>query len=140
MSFMEVLLPVFVQVILTLIVAFVLAFKRVSALRTGEMRGKKIALREPNWPDHTRQYECSYMNQFELPVLFYVLMILLLITRKADFILMTLAWIFVVLRIAHAYVHVTSNNVNLRGPLFGMGLFVLAIMWGLFIVDMIRVY
>ena len=140
MSFMEVLLPVFVQVILTLIVAFVLAFKRVSALRTGEMRGKKIALREPNWPDHTRQYECNYMNQFELPVLFYVLMILLLITRKADFILMTLAWIFVVLRIAHAYVHVTSNNVNLRGPLFGMGLFVLAIMWGLFIVDMIRVY
>ena len=140
MSFMEVLLPVFVQVILTLVVAFVLAFKRVSALRTGEMRGKKIALREPNWPDHTRQYECNYMNQFELPVLFYVLMILLLITRKADFILMTLAWIFVVLRIAHAYVHVTSNNVNLRGPLFGMGLFVLAIMWGLFIVDMIRVY
>ena len=140
MSFMEVLLPVFVQVILTLIVAFVLAFKRVSALRTGEVRGKKIALREPNWPDHTRQYECNYMNQFELPVLFYVLMILLLITRKADFILMTLAWIFVVLRIAHAYVHVTSNNVNLRGPLFGMGLFVLAIMWGLFIVDMIRVY
>ena len=140
MSFMEVLLPVFVQVILTLVVAFVLAFKRVSALKTGEMRGKKIALREPNWPDHTRQYECNYMNQFELPVLFYVLMILLLITRKADFILMTLAWIFVVLRIAHAYVHVTSNNVNLRGPLFGMGLFVLAIMWGLFIVDMIRVY
>jgi len=140
MSFMEVLLPVFVQVILTLVVAFVLAFKRVSALRTGEMRGKKIALREPNWPDHTRQYECNYMNQFELPVLFYVLMILLLITRKADFILMTLAWIFVVLRIAHAYVHVTSNNVNLRGPFFGMGLIVLAIMWGLFIVDMIRVY
>jgi hypothetical protein len=75
-----------------------------------------------------------------LPVLFYVLMILLLITRKADYILITLAWIFVVSRIVHAYIHLTGNNVNIRGPLFGVGLFVLTIMWGLFIVDVIRVY
>ncbi len=119
MSVMEVLLPVFVQVILTLFVAFVLAYHRVSGINAGVVRGKKIALREPNWPDRTRQYENNYLNQFELPVLFYVLMILLLITRQADFILMTLAWIFVVLRIVHAYVHLTSNNLNLRGPLFG---------------------
>jgi hypothetical protein len=124
MSFMEVLLPVFVQVILTLVVAFMLAYKRVSAIRSGEVRGKQIALREP----------------FELPVLFYVLMILLLITRKADYILITLAWIFVAMRIAHAYVHLTSNKIDLRGPLFGIGLFVLTIMWGLFIVDVIRVH
>lgn len=140
MSFMEVLLPVFVQVILTLFVAFVLAYRRVSAIRAGELRGKKIALREPNWPDHTRQVENNYMNQFELPVLFYLLMILLLITRKADFVMMTLAWIFVATRIVHAYVHLTNNDVNLRGPFFGIGLFALTIMWGLFIVDVIRVH
>jgi hypothetical protein len=140
MSFMEVLLPVFVQVILTLVVAFMLAYKRVSAIRSGEVRGKQIALREPNWPDRTRQIENNYLNQFELPVLFYVLMILLLITRKADYILITLAWIFVAMRIAHAYVHLTSNKIDLRGPLFGIGLFVLTIMWGLFIVDVIRVH
>jgi hypothetical protein len=140
MSFMDVLLPVFVQVILTLVVAFMLAYRRVSAIRSGEVRGKEIALREPNWPDRTRQIENNYLNQFELPVLFYVLMILLLITRKADYILMVLAWIFVAMRIAHAYVHLTSNRIDLRGPLFGIGLFVLTIMWGLFIVDVIRVH
>jgi hypothetical protein len=140
MSVMEVLLPVFVQVILTFYVAFVLAYQRVSAVRSGELRGKKIALREPNWPDRTRQYENNYLSQFELPVLFYVLMVLLLITRQADFIQMTLAWIFVVSRIAHAYVHLTSNRINLRGPIFGIGLFVLTIMWGLFMFSVIRVY
>jgi len=140
MSVMEVLLPVFVQVILTLYVAFVLAYYRISFARSGELRGKKIALREPNYPDHVRQYENSYLSQFELPVLFFVLMILLLITRQADIIQVTLAWIFVVSRIAHAYIHLTSNNVNIRGPLFGIGLFVLTIMWGLFMVGVIRVY
>jgi hypothetical protein len=140
MSVMEVLLPVFVQVILTLYVAYVLAYQRVTLLRSGELRGKEIALREPNFPEHTRKYENSYLNQFELPVLFYVLMILLLITRQADMIQMTLAWIFVVSRIAHAYEHLTSNNVRIRGPLFGIGLFVLSIMWGIFMVGVIRVY
>jgi len=73
-------------------------------------------------------------------VLFYVLMILLLVTRQADIIQITLAWIFVVMRVAHAYVHLTTNDVRARGPLFGIGLLVLAIMWGLFMVSIIRVY
>jgi hypothetical protein len=140
MSVMEVLLPVFVQVILTFCVAFKLAYTRVTVLRSGKVRGSQIALREPNWPAHAQQVGNNYLSQFELPVLFYVLMIVLLITRQADFILMTLAWIFVALRIAHAYVHLTSNSISLRGPLFGIGLLVLAIMWGLFMVSIIRVY
>jgi hypothetical protein len=37
-------------------------------------------------------------------------------------------------RIAHAVVHVTTNNLQQRGPLFGVGLLVLAIMWLIFIV------
>ncbi len=140
MSVMEVLLPVFVQVILTLYVGYVLAYKRVTLLRSGALRGKAIALREPSFPEHARKYENNYLNQFELPELFYVLMILLLVTRQADIIQMTLAWIFVASRVAHAWVHLTSNNVRVRGPLFGIGLLVLTIMWGIFMVGIVRVY
>jgi hypothetical protein len=140
MSVMEVLLPVFVQVILTFFVVFVLAFKRTSLIRAREVRMADIALREPNWPDRARQCENNYLSQFELPVLFYVLMILLLITRQADIVQITLAWIFVVMRVAHAYIHLTTNDVRVRGPLFGIGLLVLAIMWGLFMVSIIRVH
>ena len=139
MSFMEVLLPVFAQVVLTFAVASTLAYRRYGAVRDGAIRGK-ITLREPNWPEHTRKAEYNYQNQFELPVLFYVLMILLLITRKADYVMVMLAWIFVALRIVHAWIHLTSNNIKLRGPIFFVGALVLMIMWGLFIVDVIRVY
>jgi hypothetical protein len=139
MSFVEVLLPVFAQVILTFVVAYILAYQRITAIRSGQVHPSKIALREPNWPLDASKTSNNLLSQFEIPVLFYVLMILLLITRKADIILMTLAWIFVALRIVHAYVHLTSNRVSLRGPLFILGVIVLTIMWGLFMVDMIRV-
>ncbi len=45
-----------------------------------------------------------------------------------------MAWIFVLVRIAHAYVHVTSNRLSVRGPVFGLALLVLMIMWLIFIV------
>jgi len=59
----------------------------------------------------------AYHNQLELPVLFYVLTILVIITRHADFLFVVLAWVFVLLRVAHAAVHVTSNHLGqaLRG-------------------------
>jgi len=77
----------------------------------------------------------AYANQLELPMLFYVLTILALVTRKAGIVFVILAWIFVIFRLLHAFVHVTSNNVNLRGPLFGMSAVVLAVMWIIYIIQ-----
>lgn len=74
----------------------------------------------------------AYSNQFELPVLFYVLTILALITRKADLLFVVLAWVFVASRCVHAFVHVTSNDIKLRFPAFAVGALVLALMWVLF--------
>jgi hypothetical protein len=90
-----------------------------------------------NWPKRATQVANSYANQFELPVLFYVLTILALVTRKAGILFVVLAWIFVVFRLLHAYVHVTSNNVSIRGPLFGMSAVVLAVMWLIFIIQVL---
>jgi hypothetical protein len=57
-----------------------------------------------------------------------------MITRHADMVFLVLAWIFVLSRIAHAYVHTTSNRVLVRGGLYGIGAFALAIAWLIFIV------
>ena len=55
-----------------------------------------------------------------------------LITRKADLAFVVLSWIFVLTRVGHALVHVTSNDVRWRFPLYSFGLTVLLIMWVLF--------
>ena len=83
----------------------------------GAAHPSKIALREPNWPARTQQVGNCFANQFELPVLFYVLTILAIITRHADVVFVVLAWVFVLSRLAHAIVHTTSNRVMRRGSL-----------------------
>lgn len=134
MSLQAVLLPLFIQVLLTLGLGIWLAHRRWLDFTSGAVRPSQIALREPNWPRPTMQVANSFANQFELPVLFYVLTILVLITRKADLPFVALAWLFVLSRIAQAWIHVTSNNVRRRGAAFGVGALVLLVMWIIFIV------
>ena len=134
MQIQFVLLPLFVEVLLTFGLMFGMMYFRTSSLRHGETRLEDIALREPNWPKRSQQFAFAFSNQFELPVLFYVLTILSIITRHADFLFVVLAWIFVLTRIAHAYVHVTSNYVPRRGIIYGVGGVVLIVMWLIFMV------
>ncbi len=137
MPVQEVLLPLFVEVILTFALLFWLAPMRVSHFKAGRVRAQDVALRQPNWPQRTLQVGNSYSNQFELPVLFYTLTLLALVTHHAGVAFVVLAWLFVISRLLHAYVHVTSNNVSVRGLLFGGSAFVLAIMWIIYIVEIL---
>jgi len=97
-------------------------------------------VREPNWPKRTQQFGYAFANQFELPVLFYVLTILEYITHLAGVAFVVLAWIFVIFRVLHAFVHVTSNIVRLRGALFAISAMVLAVMWAIYIVQVLIVH
>ncbi len=128
-----VLLPLFVEVVLTFGLLFWLAPLRRSEFKNG-LREADIALGQPNWSTQPTQVANNFNNQFQLPVLFYVLTILSIMTRHADVLFVTLAWIFVLARLAHAYVHVTSNRVMVRGGIYGLGAFVLAIAWLIFMV------
>jgi hypothetical protein len=132
-----VLLPLFVEVLLTFGVMFGMMYFRTSTLRRGETRLQDISLREPNWPKRATQFGYAFANQFELPVLFYVLTILVIITRHADLLFVLLAWIFVLMRVLQAVVHVTNNNVRMRGAYYGVGALILFIMWIIYIVRII---
>ncbi len=134
MSIPMILAPLFVLVVFTFVMGFWIPIASVPLLRRGEVRAEDVNLRQLNWPRPIQQINNSYTSQFEMPVLFYVLTILALITKHADVLFVVMAWIFVLARLAHAYIHITSNNVNQRGPVFGIGAVVLAIMWLIFIV------
>lgn len=132
-----VLLPLFVQVALTFLLLIWLAVLRNDDLRSGRVNPASVALREPNWPPRTQQVANAFSNQFELPVLFYVLTVLQVVTRRADPVFVALAWIFVATRIVHAYIHVTSNVVLRRGAWYGAGALVLMLMWFIFSVRLL---
>jgi hypothetical protein len=134
MSLHAILLPLFVEVILTFGLMLWLGVLRRRDLGSGAVAPEQVALREPNWSRRVQQVSYSFSNQFELPVLFYVLTILALVTRHADFIFVVLAWVFVLFRWAHAFEHVTSNRLMLRGALYGVAALALIVMWIVFIV------
>ena len=133
-----ILLPLFLEVILTFALLFWLAPLRMRDFNTGVTRPENIALREPNWSQRSLQVGYSYSNQFELPVLFYVLTILIYFPGiNGSVIFVALAWIFVIFRYLQAYVHVTNNKVRLRGLFFIISAITLAIMWVIYIVEIL---
>jgi len=132
MPIQVVLLPLFVEVALTLGLLFWLFLLRRRDLVSRTVHPSKIALREPNWPQRTQQVANSFSNQLELPMLFYVLTILEIVTRHADIVFIVLAWIFVIGRLGQAYVHTTSNRVMLRGSWYGISALALIAMWIVF--------
>jgi hypothetical protein len=134
MSIQAVLLPLFVEVALTFVLLYWMAYQRTSALQAGEVRLGDIALRQPNWPVRATQVANAFHNQLELPILFYVLTILAWITRHADLLFVVMAWIFVALRLVQAYIHVTDNDVRRRGLVFIVGAIVLTLMWAIFMI------
>jgi len=137
MSPQAILLPLFVEVILTFALLFWLVPLRGADFGSGRVRPEDIALREPNWSKRSLQVAYSFGNQLELPVLFYVLTILAFITHHAGLLFVILAWIFVICRLLQAYIHVTTNNVRFRGAFFAVGAVILAIMWAIYIVEML---
>src|SRR3954469_13106080 len=137
MTIQAVLLPLFVEVVLTFVLLCCMAYARTEAFKRGAVRPADIALRQPNWPQRPTQLGNAFLNQFELPVLFYVLTLLALITRHADLLFVVLAWVFVLSRLVHAFEHTTSNVVRRRGPLFGVGWLVLTGMWAIYIVRIV---
>ncbi len=125
----ELFAPLLVQVGLTFVLLTATAFARVGASRRGEVKLKDIALSSDAYPRQARQVANSYANQFELPILFYLAIVLALLTRSGGWPMPLLAWAFVASRLAHAFIHVTTNNVIRRFYAFSVGVVVLAAMW-----------
>jgi hypothetical protein len=126
-----ILYPVFVQVLLTFAVYGLLAVARARAISTmNRGRGNPdLALGRVEWPEDAIKRAANQRNQFELPVLFYAVTAFALIVAAADFLMVVLAWLFVLTRIVHAAIHIGPNKVRWRSPVFALGVLILAIMW-----------
>ena len=130
MNQVVILYPVFVQVLLTFLVYGLLATARSRAIAAMDRRdGAELALGRVAWPPAAEKRAANQRNQFELPVLFYAVVAFALITKGVDLVLLGLAWLFVLSRLAHAAIHVGPNRMRWRSPVFALGLLILAGMW-----------
>lgn len=126
---MSLIVPVLVQIAWTLGILVMTGRMRAAAVRSGEVKLRQVALSNDAWPERIKAFGNNYANQFETPVLFYVLVGLALYTGATHWGAVTLAWAYVASRIGHTLVHTGANNVLLRFRIFVGGVFALIGLW-----------
>ena len=126
-----ILLPALAQILLTILVYSALAVAKSRALKSGVVHPARRGLHDDAWPDSVLQINNNIRNQFEVPVLFYVLTIILWQLHVTGVLAQSLAWLFVASRYVHAYIHTGSNYVPARRRVFMFGCVVVLAMAGL---------
>ncbi|MFQ5437657.1 MAG: MAPEG family protein [Paracoccaceae bacterium] len=123
------LVSVFLQVGLTFFAMIRVALLRVRAVKSGAAKIGDIALSSAHYPEAARRHGNNLANQFEFPVLLYVAVILAaqFNVSSMPFALACLA--YVVTRILHRFIHVTTNDVVQRFQVFLTGIVLLALAW-----------
>jgi hypothetical protein len=123
--------PLIAQIVLVYLVYALLGLRRRAALRSGRATPDRFRENRDE-PGESVFASNNLKNQFELPVLFYAVVLCIYVTHGDTVLTLALAWLFVVLRYLHAFVHVTSNDLRLRSPLFALGYCVLGLLWLIF--------
>ena len=120
--------PVLVQILIVIAGFMLLGIRKKQALKNGQVDLRKTALDNDAWPDDVLKVSNNIRNQFQLPVLFYVLCFMFYILDAVNISSLSLAWVFVISRIIHAYVHMGSNFVPARFSVFTIGFVVMVLM------------
>lgn len=130
MSTQSVLAPLFAMAAITFALMIGMVLTRRRAVMDKKVDPKDLLVRGANpWPPQAAHFSDAYSNSLELPLLFYVAVILAFVTKQADIIFVVLAWVFVVCRAVQAYVHTTSNTRKYRSNAFRAGSLTLIVMW-----------
>ncbi len=125
-----ILFPMMALVGWTFAVLLLIPYKRFRAAFDKQVAVDDFKLGESeNVPPGVRLPNRNLMNLFEMPVLFYLACLTLYVTQSADSAMLSLAWAYVALRIAHSAVHLTYNNVFHRLALFAISNIALLIVW-----------
>lgn len=121
-------LPVLIQIALVIWLYLKLGAAKNEASAAGQVDESRRGLHDDAWPDNVLQINNCIRNQFEVPVLFYICVVLLWLTQSANVVMHLLAWIFVASRIVHARIHTGSNYVPNRRKVFTVGAVIVLLM------------
>lgn len=139
MQLVSILWPTFALVALTYTVWFVMFVQRMGHMRRNPPKADEFATGSAamRYFEPVEMAANNLRNLFEMPVLYFALVPLLMITRHADHVQVVLAWGFVLLRVVHSVIHIGPKMVGPRFLAYLLSCAVLLAMWIGFFVDMV---
>jgi hypothetical protein len=121
--------PFFAIVLLTFAVWIYMYVRRIRFITSLKISPKDLAipgkLAQISPPEVSNPSD-NFKNLFEIPVLFYALVLYFYATKQVDVWYVNAAWIFVAFRLLHSIVHCTFNLIMLR---FYLYLFSSLVVW-----------
>lgn len=121
--------PALAQILWTFVVLVIMFQRRRKALAGREVSMADVAVSTERYPEPARLAAANFSNQFETPVLFFVLLLLAMHVGATGYAMAALAWGFVATRVIHTLIHTGSNRLKLRASVFGLGVLLLFVMW-----------
>lgn len=122
--------PMFAMVVLTCVVLGAMFRTRVKAVKSGQVSAAFFKLyRGEEEPEASVLLSRHFKNLFEAPTLFYVVCLAAMTIGQSALVLHLLAWMYVLLRVAHAYIHIVRNKLRLRIYVYFASWIVLFLMW-----------
>jgi hypothetical protein len=125
--------PLFAMVCLTFAVMLLTLVQRIRAVRRGDVSPKYFKLVQGEAPEYMLKPARHFSNLFETPVLFYAAGVLAIVTYRETPLMLGVAWVYVITRLAHALIHLTYNHVIHRLLAFMLSCICIFIMWLLLI-------
>ena len=121
--------PAFSMVCLTFILYIKNRLDVGRAIKEKKLELKYVKLYNIDPPDYVDLSRQTLKNQFESPILFYVLVCMLFVNDNLTNLDLVLAWIYAISRYLHAYVRLSRNYIPHRALLFTLGLVILLVSW-----------
>lgn len=132
-------LPVLAHIFLVFMLYIYMGIVKSRAVKEGSVDRQKASLNSKAWPDYVLKVSNNLDNQFESPILFYVLSVIYYLTDNVGGILLAIMSFYVLSRYIHAYVHVTSNYVPYRFQIFRIGVVILLVLTVWLVVKLIGI-
>ena len=108
------------MILLTLIVWFYMYSRRIPFIRRGNFARQQLTPLEfaRISPPEVANPSDNLKNLFEIPTIFYALVLYLYVTNRVDLTYVVAAWVFVIFRALHSAVHCTINIIVPRFLLY----------------------
>jgi hypothetical protein len=106
-----------------------LTVARVGAVRRGEAQYTTYLFGREE-PHQAARISRNLKNQFELPVIFYAVVVLLIAIGRVSSVDVVAAWVFVAGRVVHTLVQTLTDNVQLRGAVFTINFLAVVVLVG----------
>ena len=133
-------LPMLAQVLLTAVVFFYMYHTRIKEMRRKNIHPQQLATNQEGYKQLSDSYVIAehFNNQFEMPVLFYILCLSLYVTQMVTPVFVAMVSAYVVIRIAHSVIHCTYKKGLHRFYVYMMSSLLLWIAWGMFVFKLIK--